>query len=35
MWDYYPDAKRKARLQLMYRCRGIVSHDRMLNGEQP
>lgn len=33
-WDWYPDARKQRQFKLQYRARGIVLHDRALNGEQ-
>lgn len=34
LWRWYPNIKVRKRMQLMYRCRGIVLHDRILNGRR-
>jgi hypothetical protein len=34
LWDFHPRADVRRRQQLHYRCRGIVLHDRLLNGEK-
>ena len=33
IWSQLPECRRRRRLQLEYRTRGIVLHDRALNGQ--
>ncbi len=33
IWSAHPDKRRQRQLQLAYRARGVVNHDRALNGE--
>lgn len=33
LWNFHPDTRLRNRMQLTYRTRGIVLHDRELNGE--
>ena len=33
LWNFHPDIKLRDRMMLAYRTRGIVRHDRELNGE--
>jgi hypothetical protein len=32
--DFIPDPKRRRQKRLYYRVRGLVEHDRVLNGER-
>lgn len=31
IWHFHPNEKKRNRMQLLYRTRGIVFHDRVLN----
>ena len=33
IWFQHPNERKKRSLEIMYRTRGIVMHDRALNGE--
>lgn len=34
LWRWHPHVKRAKQLMLYYSCKGIVLHDRALNGEK-